>query len=158
VGKGWQVAITTLMYERGAIGGSVGGGSGLFQMAALAQWLRDRGRASDPLVRQAYARVLAGVTAAKVMRARAESNRRAGRPPGPEMSLSKLALVANLEALAGVVSAALGPELVVDTGSPESFAWSEFVLGVPGMRLGGGTDEIQRNIIAKRVLGLPASP
>jgi alkylation response protein AidB-like acyl-CoA dehydrogenase len=157
VGEGWQVAVTTLMYERGAIGGAVGGGSGLFRMDALARWLRARGCAGDPLVRQAYARVHAGVTAAKIMRERAEAGRRAGRPPGPEMSLAKLALVANLAELENAVSTALGPELVVDTGSSESFEWAEFVLGLPGMRLGGGTDEIQRNIIARRVLGLPAS-
>jgi alkylation response protein AidB-like acyl-CoA dehydrogenase len=158
VGGGWRVALTTLMYERGAIGGAVGGGSGLFRMDALARWLRERGCSADPHVRQAYARVYSGVTAAKIMRGRAESAVRAGQAPGPEMSLAKLALVANLTALVNVVSMALGPELVVDTGSPEAFAWAELALSVPGMRIGGGTDEIQRNIIARRVLGLPDGP
>lgn len=155
VGQGWAVAMATLMYERSAIGGGVGGGSGLFRMDTLAQWIREIGRADDPLVRQAYARVHSGVSAAKTMRARAEANAKAGRPPGPEMSLSKLALVANLAALADLVADALGPRLVADTGIAETFGWTEFVLGTPGMRLGGGTDEVQRNIIAKRVLGLP---
>ena len=155
VDEGWGVAMATLMYERSAIGGGVGGGSGLFRMDTLAQWLREIGRADDPLVRQAYARVHTGVSAAKTMRARAEAGAKAGRPPGPEMSLSKLALVANLAALADLVSDALGPRLVADTGAAETFGWTEYVLGTPGMRLGGGTDEVQRNIIAKRVLGLP---
>ena len=49
----------------------------------------------------------------------------------------------------------LGPRLVADTGEWGTYAWSEFVNGAPGMRLGGGTDEIQRNTIAERSLGLP---
>jgi alkylation response protein AidB-like acyl-CoA dehydrogenase len=71
------------------------------------------------------------------------------------MSLSKLALTANLSQLRDLAGAALGPSLLADTGQPGTFSWSEFVLGVPGMRLGGGTDEIQRDVIAHRVLGLP---
>lgn len=145
----------TLMYERGAIGGSVGGGSGLFRMDALADWLQLIGRAEDPLVRQAHARVHAGVVCAKSMRERATAAAKAGRPPGPEMSASKLALVSNLGLLSDLVECALGQEIIADCGRPETYGWSEFVLGVPGMRLGGGTDEVQRDIIAKRVLDRP---
>jgi alkylation response protein AidB-like acyl-CoA dehydrogenase len=155
VDGGWGVALATLMYERGAIGGAVGGGSGLFRMDALAEWLQHVGRSDDPLVRQAFAKVYSGVTAAKTMRARSDVTLKAGRPPGPEMSLSKLALVRNLAAMSDLISLALGARLIVDTGETETFDWAEFVLGVPGLRLGGGTDEVQRNIIAKRVLGLP---
>jgi alkylation response protein AidB-like acyl-CoA dehydrogenase len=158
VDEGWRVAVAMLQHERGAIGGSSSGGSGLFRMDALAQWLRDIDRASDPAVTQAFARVYAGVTAARAMRARADAHARAGLPPGPEMSLGKLALTANLRALSDLVSLALGPRLVADTGEDATFAWTEFVLGVPGMRIGGGTDEVQRNIIAERVLGLPKEP
>lgn len=157
VDGGWKIAVATLLHERGAIGGSAGGGSGLFNMQRLAAMLRQLGCAGDPAVRQAYARVYAGVTAAKVMRARAEAAARDGRV-GAEMSLSKLALTENLAALAHLVGVALGPKLLADTGQWGTFAWSEFVLGVPGFRLGGGTDEIQRNIIAERVLGLPKEP
>jgi alkylation response protein AidB-like acyl-CoA dehydrogenase len=52
----------------------------------------------------------------------------------------------------------LGPRLIADSGEWGTWAWREFVLGVPGFRLGGGTDEIQRNILAERVLGLPKDP
>lgn len=152
---GWSVAMAMLMFERGAIGGSSSGGSGLFRMDRLAQWLRDLGRAEDPAVAQAFARVYSGVTAAKAMRARADANLRANGVPGPEMSLGKLALTMNLTALSDLVSLALGPLLVADTGHPDTSAWSEFVLGVPGMRIGGGTDEIHRNTVAERALGLP---
>jgi alkylation response protein AidB-like acyl-CoA dehydrogenase len=157
VDGGWEVAVATLLHERGAIGGSAGGGSGLFRMERIAAMLQQLGCADVPEVRQAYARLHAGVVAAKEMRARAEAAARRGHV-GAEMSLSKLALTQNLAALSHLVSVALGPKLLADTGEWGTFAWSEFVLGVPGFRLGGGTDEIQRNIVAERVLGLPKEP
>jgi alkylation response protein AidB-like acyl-CoA dehydrogenase len=155
IGAGWSVAIAMLMYERGAIGGSSSGGSGLFRMDDLATWVTELGRQRDPAVIEAYARVYSGVTAAKAMRARADANLKASGVPGPEMSLGKLALTANLQALSDLVSLVLGPKLIADTGQAQSFAWSELVLGVPGMRIGGGTDEIHRNTVAERSLGLP---
>jgi len=155
VDGGWKVAMAMLMHERGAIGGSSSGGSGVFRMDDLAQWLHDIDRADDDAVAQAFAKVYCGVTAAKAMRARADANLRANGVPGPEMSLGKLALTANLSALSDLVALALGPRLIADNGDHRTFAWSEFVLGVPGMRIGGGTDEIHRDTIANRVLGLP---
>jgi len=155
VDDGWRVALAMLGHERHAIGGSSTGGTGLFRMDALAAWLRELGRADDPAVVQAFARVYSGVTAAKAMRRRAEAVLHEGGTPGPEMSLAKLALTQNLVALSDLVMLALGPRALADTGEAGTFSWTEFVLGVPGMRIGGGTDEIQRNIIAERVLGLP---
>ncbi|MPV90567.1 acyl-CoA dehydrogenase [Georgenia ruanii] len=155
VDRGWKVAMAMLMHERSAIGGSSSGGSGIFKMDDLASWLGAIGRADDPAVAQAFARVYCGVTAAKAMRARADANLKANGVPGPEMSLGKLALTANLTALSDLVRLALGPRILADTGEERTFAWSELVLGVPGMRIGGGTDEIHRNTIAERVLGLP---
>ena len=52
----------------------------------------------------------------------------------------------------------LGPKLVADTGEWGTYAWTEHLLGAPGYRIAGGSDEIQRNIIGERVLGLPAEP
>lgn len=158
VNGGWQVALATLMYERGAIGGSTAGGSGLFRLDRILAWLKELGCEHDPAVRQAFARLQSGLIAAKAMRARAEAAVKAGTTPGPEMSLSKLALTANLGRLSHLVGVALGPRLLANTGEHGTFSWTEFVLGVPGMRLGGGTDEIQRDIIAHRVLGLPKDP
>jgi alkylation response protein AidB-like acyl-CoA dehydrogenase len=154
-GQGWSVAIAMLMHERGAIGGSSSGGSGLFRMDDLAAWIIDLDRQDDPAVIDAYARVYSGITAAKAMRARADANLKANGVPGPEMSLGKLALTANLQSLSDLVSVVLGPQLIADTGRPRSYAWSELVLSVPGMRIGGGTDEIHRNTVAERFLGLP---
>lgn len=155
VGQGWAVAIAMLMYERGAIGGSSSGGSGLFRMGDLARWINDLDRQDDPAVVEAYARVHSGITAAKAMRARADANLKINGVPGPEMSLGKLALTANLRALSDLVSLVLGSKLIGDTGEPQTFAWSELVLSVPGMRIGGGTDEIHRNTVAERALNLP---
>jgi alkylation response protein AidB-like acyl-CoA dehydrogenase len=158
VGEGWQVMLATLMFERGAIGGASSGGAGLFDLASLAEWLRYMGRDKDPAVVQAFAQVYSGVTAAKAMRSRPEAARDGHRLPGPEMSLAKLALTSNLTLLADLVSMALGPRLIADSGQPATFSWAEFVLGVPGMRIGGGTDEVQRSTIAERMLGLPKEP
>ena len=52
----------------------------------------------------------------------------------------------------------LGPRLLADTGEWGTYAWGEHVLGAPGYRIAGGSDEIQRNIIGERVLGLPPEP
>ena len=48
--------------------------------------------------------------------------------------------------------------MIADSGEWGTFAWSKFLLGVPGMRVAGGTDEIMRNILGERVLGLPKDP
>jgi alkylation response protein AidB-like acyl-CoA dehydrogenase len=56
------------------------------------------------------------------------------------------------------MSSILGARLIADTGEWGAYAWSEHVLGAPGYRIAGGSDEIQRNIIGERVLGLPAEP
>jgi hypothetical protein len=60
--------------------------------------------------------------------------------------------------LTAVATEVLGPRLAADTGEWGAYAWSEHVLGAPGYRIAGGSDEIQRTIIAERVLGLPAEP
>jgi alkylation response protein AidB-like acyl-CoA dehydrogenase len=52
----------------------------------------------------------------------------------------------------------LGPRLVTDTGEWGTFGWGEHVLGAPGYRIAGGSDEVQRNILGERVLGLPREP
>ena len=79
-----------------------------------------------------------------------------GENPGPAGSLGKLLASDNLVRIGNVASELLGSAMVADTGEWGQFAWSEHVLGAPGYRLAGGTDEVQRNIIAERVLGLPA--
>jgi alkylation response protein AidB-like acyl-CoA dehydrogenase len=78
--------------------------------------------------------------------------------PGSEASLLKLAYTQELHAAGQVAASLVGPAMVADTGEWGTFAWSELVSGLPGLRLGGGTDEIQKNTVAERVLGLPREP
>jgi alkylation response protein AidB-like acyl-CoA dehydrogenase len=83
---------------------------------------------------------------------------KAGQLPGPEMSIAKLALTQNMVASAEFVTRVLGPRITADTGEWGTFSWAQFVMGVPGMRIAGGSDEVMRNIVAERVLGLPKDP
>lgn len=65
---------------------------------------------------------------------------------------------ANMARVSNAVARLLGPRITADTGEWGTFAWVEHLLGAPGYRIAGGSDEIQRNIIGERVLGLPAEP
>ena len=83
---------------------------------------------------------------------------RAGQTPGPELSIAKLAGTQLSTRLADFVAGVLGPKLIADTGEWGTYAWSQLVLGTPGMRIAGGSDEVMRNIVGERVLGLPKDP
>ena len=155
VDDGWSVVIGTLMNERAAVGSPAAGGLGIFRTERLAELLGRFGRLGDGAVRDELMRLHCSLTVARLTRMRSEARRRAGQRPGPEMSVGKVALSKNLAALCAVVGRALGPRLVADSGEPDTYEWAELLLGVPGMRIGGGTDEIQKNILAERVLGLP---
>jgi alkylation response protein AidB-like acyl-CoA dehydrogenase len=79
----------------------------------------------------------------------------ARRAHGPELALSKLELSANMFRLGDYVSRVLEQKVIADTGEWGTYAWTSVLLGAPGYRLGGGTDEILKNLIAQRVLDLP---
>ncbi len=156
VGDGWKVANATLGFERTASGQAQRRKGGTFEdLLRLAARL---GKSGDPVVRQQLADVyvrtqLRAATTERVARAAA-----AGAPPGPAASIGKLVASANLMRIGEVATALLGSRIAADTGEPDGFAWTEHVLGAPGYRLAGGTDEIQRNIVGERVLGLPREP
>jgi alkylation response protein AidB-like acyl-CoA dehydrogenase len=159
VNDGWKVAVTTLLNERASVGveraGSGRGVAGTVRHLAMA---RQFGRNTDPVLRQDLARVHGRYQLAKYTARRAAASARNGERPGPEMSTAKLALTQNLTESAELAGRILGAALQADTGEWGTFAWTQLLLGSPGMRLGGGTDEIQRNIIGERVLGLPKEP
>ncbi|MBM3674385.1 MAG: acyl-CoA dehydrogenase [Actinobacteria bacterium] len=157
VDEGWTVALTTLMNERAAIGGG-GAGVGTMSMTRFLEMARHFGLADDPLVRQGLADVYIRMSVAHYTNLRAMAKIRAGQLPGPEMSIAKLALTQNMQRVAQLVSDMLGPRLAADSGEWGTYAFGEFVLGVPGMRVAGGTDEVMRNIVGERVLGLPKEP
>jgi acyl-CoA dehydrogenase len=157
VDGGWRVAITTLGFERAE--------------AAYPELLQDRAarlRAAaravpervdgDALVRQRLAGLAVAGKILELNVARSEAARRAGQTPGPEGSFGKLAFSNSLRDVTEAASAILGARLVADTGEWGTFAWAEHVTGAPGYRIAGGTDEIQRNILGERVLGLPPEP
>jgi alkylation response protein AidB-like acyl-CoA dehydrogenase len=156
VNAGWGVALTTLMNERLAIGG--GGAGGSFGMGQLISLLRHVGGTSDPRLRQQLADVWINVHVARFTVLRAMEKLQAGQLPGPELSTAKLALTNNLQLISQFVTSVLGLRLIADTGEWGTYAWAELILGVPGFRVAGGTDEVLRNIIGERVLGLPKEP
>jgi len=160
VNGGWGVALTTLMNERAAIGGGSmsSGGSGNLSTPRMIELVRHHGKADDPLVRQQIAEIFINGRVASYTNLRAMAKVAAGQAPGPEMSLAKLSLTANMRRMAELLSSVLGPKLLADSGEWGTYAFSQFLLGLPGMRIAGGTDEVLRNIIGERVLGLPKEP
>jgi alkylation response protein AidB-like acyl-CoA dehydrogenase len=155
---GWGVALTTLLNERASIGGGMGLGPGPGPFERLVAMLRHFGLADDPLLRDELARLFTTHRAIELTGRRASARLAAGELPGAEMSILKLAGTNQLAAISSFVSRVLGPRLVADTGEWGTYAWAQFVTGVPGGRLGGGTDEVLRTIIGERVLGLPKEP
>ena len=156
VDEGWTVALTTLMNERAAIGGGLGNrATGLTRFVELARYL---GQQDNPLVRQQLADSYVRLQVARYTNQRAMAKIRAGQLPGPEMSIAKLSMTQNFQRLTDMLSGMLGPRITADTGEWGTYAWSELVLGLPGMRVAGGTDEVMRNIVGERVLGLPKEP
>jgi acyl-CoA dehydrogenase len=153
-GQGWTVALTTLMNERASIGaGTAGGGGG--GITRLLEMVKFYGKDKDPLVRQELMKLHIGQKIAGYTNQRAMDKIKAGQAPGPEMSLSKMSLTNNMLQTAKLVSQVLGPKLVADSGEWGTYSWGQYVVGLPGMRIAGGADEVLRNIVGERVLGLP---
>jgi len=158
VNQGWTVALTTLMNERAAIGAGGAGGSGMVSTTRLTELLNHYGSASDPVLRQELMDLHVHLTVARLTNQRALDKIKAGQAPGPELTTAKLALTQNMTRAAEFVAHVLGPRLAADTGEWGTYSWNQFVLGTPGMRIAGGSDEVLRNIISERVLGLPKDP
>jgi alkylation response protein AidB-like acyl-CoA dehydrogenase len=155
VGAGWKVALTMLGFERAQSGSKKGVGGSWEQLRALAAWLDVT---SDPVVRQRLMRVYTHERLREITRQRTDANRRRGGAPGPEGSLGKLLWTQGLTAIADAAALLLGPRLIADTGEWGTYTWAQHILGTPGYRIAGGSDEIQRTIIAERTLGLPPEP
>jgi alkylation response protein AidB-like acyl-CoA dehydrogenase len=156
VGGGWKVAATSLGSERSKMSGAAGPITP-YVLERLVGLVRRLDAEADPVLRAQIARTVAAVTA---MRAAA------GLTPGSWThqlepvagSVMKMLMVRAADEIAHLVEAVLGERAFLDLGEKDSFAWSEFTLGVPALHLAGGTDEIQLNVIAQRGLGLPRPP
>ncbi len=157
IGEGWGVALTTLGFERDASSGTEGGGRLGGTWSQLVALSRHLDRTNDPVTRQQLAGLQIEQRLMKLNKQRASAAASAG-TPGPEGSIGKLLWSGNLRRLGETAADVLGPRLTADTGEWGTYAWTEHVLGAPGYRIAGGSDEIQRNIIGERVLGLPSEP
>jgi alkylation response protein AidB-like acyl-CoA dehydrogenase len=154
VGEGWPVARTTMASERMAIGG--GGGTTFEDVAAL---VRSLGGVERPVQRQAVASTYISFELLRFLRLRVQTALSQGRAPGAEGSLLKLAFSRHAARLGDLGMDLLGPEgLVADDRRAEAGFWRERFLNQWATRIGGGTDEIQRNQIAEQTLGLPREP
>ena len=155
VNNGWNVALTTLMNERAAIGAGGGGGGGVNLYARVIEMVRHFGLDTDPIIRNELANLIIHQRVSSYNNQRAMDKIKAGQLPGPEMSIAKLAGTMNSTRLGDFISKVLGPKLIADGGEWGTYAWSALILGSPGGRIAGGSDEVMRNIVGERVLGLP---
>ncbi len=157
VGEGWKVALTTLMHERLAVGQV--GGPGHRELLDLAKSieLEDGPAIENASVREKIADWFVQAEGLKYTRYRTITALSRGGTPGPENSITK---VVSAKKLQDVTSFAMDLE---DMGGimsdpkdvPQDAAFQQGYFWAPGIRIAGGTDEILRNIIAERVLGLP---
>jgi alkylation response protein AidB-like acyl-CoA dehydrogenase len=153
---GWRVARTTLMNERFATG-SLGSSSTAFD--ALRDLVSSLGAAGDPTVRQGLARVYTLGRLFDLTNARVRTTLARGGIPGVEGSILKLAIAQLGTAVADLgVDVAGAGGMLVGEGAIEAGRWPEALLGSFAMHIGGGTDEVQRNIVGELVLGLPREP
>ncbi len=155
VGDGWKVSIVTLMNERLAVGSA--SGPDAKEMLALAQTLEvdDRPALENKAVRDRIATWHCEQSGLHFTKLRVQSALSRGETPGPENSITKIVSANKLQGIGsyGMDLMDMGGILVDQEGQDDSFygAW----LSAPGLRIAGGTDEILRNIIAERVLGMP---
>ncbi|HXD56088.1 MAG TPA: acyl-CoA dehydrogenase family protein [Solirubrobacteraceae bacterium] len=152
VGNGWGTALTTLMFERVTIGlGSEGMGYNSTRFAsALAT---DEAARRDPEVRHRLGEIAAELLAIRFTGYRTLTALQKGQVPGPEAGLAKVTLVSGAIKAGDLIADVLGPDAL-----DEDSEWSYMISFLPGLKSAGGTEEILRNTIGERVLGLPPEP
>jgi len=161
VGDGWRVAITTLMNERSSIGSNLGGSGGIRELIRLAQKVELNGRPAieDGGVRRRIADFSVRRSGVKFTGQRGLSALSQGQTPGPEASIGKLVAAVMSQEMADFAIELLGEGGILTGGdAPLDSTFQATYMAMPGLRLAGGTDEILRNIIAERVLGMPGEP
>jgi alkylation response protein AidB-like acyl-CoA dehydrogenase len=159
-GEGWSVALTTLANERAALGS--GGGPTWRDLLALARTVPagEGMLADDPVFGARLADFHVEAEAIRIFSLRMLSKLSRGETPGPEAAAAKLVWSNHVQILSAAAVELIGDYGMIDDASlaPLGAAFHSRLMWAPGLRIGGGTDEILRNIIAERVLGLPADP
>ncbi|MCU1461014.1 MAG: putative acyl-CoA dehydrogenase [Acidimicrobiales bacterium] len=158
VNRGWELAKVTLSNERvslsggGALWGDGPDASGLLDV------VRRAGGVRDPRVRQRLARLWCDAEILRLIRLRTVTARVQGKPPGPEASVRKALADDHGQAIMQLAKDLAGAEGMLAGRGPlgdDNPIWHYGFLFSPALTIGGGTSEVQRNIIAERVLGLP---
>ena len=161
VNQGWNLAVSMLMFERVSIGAG-GGALNARRSPELAALARALNRTSDPVIRQGLADLHIREEIKEYIGQRIRSSVATGRVPGPEGSIAKLngaVLARRTRDLAMSIIGTAGQAWDdMDPSSEVAARWSSFCISAAGVSIAGGTDEVQRNIIGERVLGLPREP
>jgi acyl-CoA dehydrogenase len=153
VGAGWKVALTTLMHERLSVGAEIG----LLNFDALWTVVQEAGQLQDPLAIEQLAEAWVAEEGLRLHQCRTLTALSRGGVPGPEQSIAKLVKASLAQRMANFAielqgeAGQLGCDDPTSSGQAVERAWAWSA----AMRIAGGTDEILRNIIAERVLGLP---
>jgi alkylation response protein AidB-like acyl-CoA dehydrogenase len=152
VGNGWGTALTTLMFERVTIGlGGEGMGYNSTRFAlALA---RDKDARRDAEVRHQLGEISSELLAVRFTGYRTLTALQKGQIPGPEAGLAKVTIVNNAVKAGDLIADVIGPDAL-----SEDSEWAYMISFLPGLKSAGGTEEILRNTIGERVLGLPPEP
>ena len=164
VNQGWDVAIGTLMHERGTLGAGlqITYRRNMDRLIALSREMQRDGRpaSQDPVIRQKLAQCYAEVEIMRACQMRAFSRISETGVPGPEGSIQKLWWSELNQRMQQVAQELLGPYGQLEAHDPQAIdhgAWSYGYLRARGNTIEAGTSEVQRNIIGHFVLGLPRS-
>lgn len=150
-GEGWRVVMDTLNNERAVIGTSFLPTQRLLDDLIGLSHSRSGGRGEVP--RELVKRAVVALRVTQFLSDRLGTS--ASSVDSSLWAIGKISASNSVRLVAEALSATIGLSLVADGGESGGFAWSDFVLAAPGLRLGGGTDEILRNVVAERALGLP---
>lgn len=153
VGQGWKVTLSVLAAER-----MDSGSLGLDNAERAVDLARHTGRDLDSTERVAAASLQVRAIVQRLIGLRVTAALVSGTEPGAEASVGKLWATRTMARTTDLVAELLGERLIADTGGWGTYVWTEHLLGAPGYRIAGGADEIQRTILAERVLGLPKEP
>ncbi len=152
VGNGWGTALTTLMFERVTIGlGSEGMGYSSTRFAAALAADPDARR--DPEIRHRFGEIASELMAVRFTGYRTLTALQKGQIPGPEAGLAKVTIVKGAIQAGDLIGDVLGPDALGDESE-----WAYMISFLPGLKSAGGTEEILRNTVGERVLGLPPEP